>query len=82
MCFTLSLFTKVGTMLDLALLKSAFKTIHQKPKKQTPQKQSSFVSVLIQKLSLGSVNLQLGRYASEDTLNKRRKDICNYKFID
>jgi hypothetical protein len=69
-------------MINIESLKSAFKTIHQKPKKQTPQKQSSFVSVLIQKLSLGNMNLQLGRYASEDTLNKRRKDICSYNFID
>jgi flagellar hook-basal body complex protein FliE len=68
-------------MINIESLKSAFKTIHQKPKKQT-QKQSSFVSVLIQKLSLGNMNLQLARYASEDALNKRRKDICSYKFID
>jgi flagellar hook-basal body complex protein FliE len=69
-------------MINIESLKSAFKTIHQRSKEQTPQNQSSFVSVLIQKLSLGNMNLQLARYASEDTLNKRRKDICNYKFID
>jgi len=37
---------------------------------------------LIAKYSLGNVNLQRGRFSTELDVDKRRKEICHYSFIE
>ena len=59
----------------ISKIKNAFTLLPQNPKNQKPK---LGVTALVQKFSLGNMNLSLGRYVGEGKINARREAICTY----
>lgn len=68
--------------MNIEPLKNVFKTIFPEQEPKEFQEHSLFIRYLVSRFSSGNVNLQLGRFSTKTTIEKRREQICNYHFID
>jgi len=68
--------------MNIKKLTEAFYTIHKTSNPNISTKKEQLSRSLISKYSCGNVNLQLGRFSTIDDIDKRRNNVCNYKFSD
>lgn len=68
--------------MNIKVLKQAFHTIHKDLTPDLPAKKEKLSRSLVPKHSCGNVNLQLGRFSMANDIDKRRNNICDYKFSD
>ena len=67
--------------MKVKFLKYTFSLIfNRKKENKLSSKNMSSVRLIVAKYSRGSVSLQKGNYSTESEIDKRREDICNYRF--
>jgi len=68
--------------MNIKSLKQAFHTRYNNTTPNFNRKIRDISRLLVSKYSSGNINLQSGRFSTETDINKRRDEVCDYRFAD
>jgi len=68
--------------MNIKLIIDAFKSIFSDTQEDNEYKSKDISRSLVASYTRGNVNLQLGRFSSVESIDRRREVICDYNFTD